>query len=217
MTDQFSSKEVFNWDNLLSGDSKIVTKSVTLLLAQNVVRGTLMGKIKRALTTPTPYTYSGTGNGAISAIAMKSKTKIGNYKIECVTAVANGGVFKVLDPDGNRLDDATVGVAYSNNDLAFSIADGSTDFIVGDAFTIPILAGSGKYVKSLAAAVDGSNDPVAIIAEDKDATAEDKTVVVYESGEFNENKITFGAGHTKDSVRDALRLLSIYLKSAVAA
>jgi hypothetical protein len=79
------------------------------------------------------------------------------------------------------------------------------------------ITASGKYVLSLAAAADGSQTPVAILAEDVDATGGDKSGIVYISGDFNENAITYGTGHTADSVRAGLRDLNIYLHKPVSA
>lgn len=79
------------------------------------------------------------------------------------------------------------------------------------------ITASGKYVLSLAAAIDGSQTPVAILAEDVDATGGDKSGIVYISGDFNENAITYGTGHTADSVRAGLRDLNIYLHKPTSA
>lgn len=73
----------------------------------------------------------------------------------------------------------------------------------------------GKYKLSVAADIDGSQDPVAILAKDTNAAAGDVVTIVYESGEFSEEALVFGTGHTKDSVRDGLRNLNIYLKAPV--
>lgn len=73
--------------------------------------------------------------------------------------------------------------------------------------------GAGKYVLSLSTALDGSEVPVAVLAEDTDATSGDKTTVAYLSGEFNTAAMTFGAAHTVASVKDALQARGIYLKT----
>ncbi|MFQ5510198.1 MAG: head decoration protein [Leptospirillia bacterium] len=79
------------------------------------------------------------------------------------------------------------------------------------------ITGSGEYVLSLAAALDGSEVPVAVLVADTNATTGATVAGIYLAGEFNENAITFGAGHTAASVKDALRNLNIYLKSPVPA
>ena len=75
---------------------------------------------------------------------------------------------------------------------------------------------SGKYVKSLAAAADGSQFPDAILAEDANASTEDLTRIAYVSGEFNTNALVLGTGHTVTSVDADLRDKNIYLKTAIA-
>lgn len=78
-----------------------------------------------------------------------------------------------------------------------------------------VITASGKYNLSLSAAVDGSQGPVAIAAESVDATSADKQIIVYESGDFNEDKLTFGTAHTAATARAALRDLNIYLHNPV--
>lgn len=79
------------------------------------------------------------------------------------------------------------------------------------------ITATGKYVLSLSAATDGSEVPVAVLAEDADATAADVTTVAYLTGEFNTAAMTFGTGHTAASVKDGLRDLGIFLKTNVPA
>lgn len=49
---------------------------------------------------------------------------------------ANGGLFSVTDPDGIRLADATIGVAYDSAHVKFTIADVGTDFAIDDGFNL---------------------------------------------------------------------------------
>ncbi len=79
------------------------------------------------------------------------------------------------------------------------------------------ITASGKYIKSLSAAVDGSEVPRVILAEAVDATGGDKLAGVYLTGEFNEAALTLGAAHTADSIREGLRAFCIFLKKVVAA
>ncbi len=64
---------------------------------------------------------------------------------------------------------------------------------------------------------DGRRAPYAVLAEDVDATSADKKVVVYMTGEFNEDALVFGTGDTKETHRAALRLLNIHLKTTIPA
>ncbi len=73
------------------------------------------------------------------------------------------------------------------------------------------ITASGKLVLSTAAATDGSQAPVAVLAHDTDASVADAETLFYERGDFNQAAMTFGAGHTPDSVRAGLRTLGITL------
>jgi hypothetical protein len=72
-------------------------------------------------------------------------------------------------------------------------------------------------------AVDSSSetssikDPICILAEDVDTSAGDANGLVYLSGAFNQNQLTFGGTDAADDHRDALRDLNIYLKNSVTA
>lgn len=75
------------------------------------------------------------------------------------------------------------------------------------------ITAGGNFVHSLSASSDGSEAPQAILIQDTDASGGDVEVMVYVHGEFNENAVVFGTGHTADSVRAALRARGIYLKA----
>lgn len=123
--------------------------------------------------------------------------------------------FRVTDPDGIVLGYLTVtgpsGSTTFSDAIKFAIADGSTDFIVGDGFDITVAAGSAKYLKSLSAAVDGSQAPDGVLAEDADATSGDAQAMVYFAGQFNAKALILGTAHTADSIREGLRAKGIHL------
>jgi hypothetical protein len=74
------------------------------------------------------------------------------------------------------------------------------------------ITANGKFKLSASASSDGSQTPDAILAEKANAASADAQAIVYFSGEFNENALTLGAGHTLDSIRIALRAKSIFLR-----
>lgn len=69
-----------------------------------------------------------------------------------------------------------------------------------------------KYIMSLSAAVDGSQGPKRILAEDVDATAADVQAIVYKSGAFNVNSMTLGTAHTFATIKDPLWTESIEVR-----
>jgi hypothetical protein len=73
------------------------------------------------------------------------------------------------------------------------------------------ITASGKFVLSLAASSDGSQNPVAVLAVDTNATGGDRVTNAFFRGDFQADAITYGTGHTAASVKAALRALNIEL------
>lgn len=72
----------------------------------------------------------------------------------------------------------------------------------------------GKYTLALSASADGSQTPIAILAQDCDASAADKECIVYMKGTFNTNAITLGTGITlSTATKHALRALGIKFRT----
>lgn len=69
----------------------------------------------------------------------------------------------------------------------------------------------GKYALALAASSDGSEDPVAILAEACDASAGDKSAYVYFTGGFRERALVFGTGITAAAFRRTLAQKGIFI------
>lgn len=74
-----------------------------------------------------------------------------------------------------------------------------------------LITASGKYTLSLSASGDGSETPDLILAEATDASGGDVVTIAYERGDFDENEITLGTGHTIASVQEGLRAKGITL------
>lgn len=195
-------------DDLLVGGFPLLAEKVTIVTGQNLVRGTLLGRIAGAAAAAVADAGN-TGDGVFGAVTVGAGVKEGIYRIVCIEPAANAGKFEVLDPDGVNVGIATVGVAFVGP-INFTIADGATDFIAGDGFSVTVAAGT-KYNKSASAAADGSHIPRAVLAEDCDATAADTEAMAYVMAGVNENALTYGTGHTAASVKMALRAIGIHL------
>lgn len=204
-------EETYTPVNLLGGSFPQACKSFIILVGQLLAAGAVLGAITKVLGAVVPG--ANTGNGTCTGTALKKNTKLGNYVLTCIAAAANAGTFKVVDPDGFRLNDATVAVAYANDSIGFTINDGTTDFIVGDSFTIPVTAGSGKVKLVDKTAVDGSQNPVAVLKQAVDATSADASGIAAETGEFNIDAISLAAGTVAADVIDALAARNIYLRT----
>lgn len=85
--------------------------------------------------------FVGTGNGLMSAVAVDNLyTKTETITATLVTVVVNGGVFEVAGSLSGPLGLATVGLTFNapadEHVISFLISDGSTDFALGDQFTV---------------------------------------------------------------------------------
>ena len=76
------------------------------------------------------------------------------------------------------------------------------------------ISATGKYVLSLAAAVDGSEVPTRVLAHGVDATAGDVNSAGYSHGQFIFEGLTLGAGHDFDSLRAAWNETTRFLVQA---
>ncbi len=187
----------------LSRDAAII------LIGQKLQPGHVLGKV--SVGTAIGAAVSGnTGNGAISAISAGTSAKAGIYVVTCIEPAANGGTFTVEDPDGVTVGTATVGTAFAGP-VAFTIGDGTTDFVAGDRFTITVAAGPGKYKEYNPANTDGSQTAVAILYDDVDATSGDQTgVIIARQAEVNAGELVWFASADADQKAAGLEQLKIH-------
>lgn len=74
---------------------------------------------------------------------------------------------------------------------------------------------SGEYKLSASGAGDGSETPVAILADTTDASTAATKCVAWIKGEFNYRAMTFGTGHTYENTKDALAQKGLILRDAI--
>ena len=142
--------------------------------ADTYVHGTILAR-KKVVTAITPGAVSGTGNGTCTAASVVTGPVVplvGSYKLECIEAITNGGVFKLEDPNGMIVAAylaLTVGAGgttvFEVAGMIFTITDGSTDFAVGDTFALPIVA-DGDLVAFASAGVGGAQEPLKILIDE---------------------------------------------------
>jgi hypothetical protein len=195
-------------NDLIAGDTKPLERRITLIEGQSLTRGAVLGRVAVELEASTAAKAGGnTGGGAITmdvTTPVKAGAMPGVYTARCIQAPgSNGGTFAVERPNGDVIGQVLVGATF-DDDIKFVITDVGTDFALGDGFDITVVA-VDKYALSVAASIDGSQDPAAVLALDCDATSADKGTTAYFGGEFNSAKMTFGAGHTATTVEAAFR------------
>lgn len=106
-----------------------------------------------------------TGNGVMGAITVGGTAVIGTYKLVVEAAAANAGEFTVFGPLGNSVGSGVVGSAFVGGGLSFTLADGATDFVAGDSFTIAV-TGTVKWKSYDPTATDGSQVAAGIYIAD---------------------------------------------------
>lgn len=147
--------------------------AITVLSGQNITKPmTVLGKVTVGAATSAAYSGN-TGNGTMGAITVSAGAKPGVYKLTIIEPGSNVGTFIVEDPDGIIIGRGVVATAFSAGGLAFTLADGATDFIAGDGFNITVAAGSGKWVKYNQDATNGSQIAAGIAIDVYDATGGD--------------------------------------------
>lgn len=161
-----------------SREQVLVTQSGTAIAA-----GTVMGQI--TVGTASSAAFAGnTGNGVLGSVTLSAGAMAGVYRLVLIEPNTNLGAFIVENPDGVIIGRGTVGTAFSAGGLAFTLADGATDFVAGDGFNITVAAGSGKWVPYAAGATNGSQIAAAILYNDLPAATGDvETVIIARDAE----------------------------------
>jgi hypothetical protein len=162
--------------------------AATLLAGSGAARlvktGQLIGMIAGALEA-TAAAKTGGNAANTGAFTLDATTpvlagaKIGVYQLRCLTAAANGGTFRLRDPDGYVLGDYAIsggagGTVTVANHIKGVIADGTQDFVVGEGFDITVAADTdataiGKAKAWDPAATDGSQVVAGVAIADTEA------------------------------------------------
>lgn len=112
-------------------------ESIGYVRVANASSGKPIGGIEAASeTTFTGGTITGTGTGTIAGSATGAAVA-GTYSLTLQTT-SNTSKVTVIDPNGKRLADATVGTAYTSNGVTFTITAAGT-MTAGDSFS-PVVA-----------------------------------------------------------------------------
>jgi len=176
---------------LSEGNGSISRETVTISsAAAALVPGTVLGKITLGAVTSAAVAGN-TGNGTMGSVTLSLGAKPGVYKLTIVEPASNAGAFVVEDPDGIIIGNGDVASAFSAGGLAFTLADGATDFASGDQFNITVAAGSGKYVAYDSAATNGAAVAAGVLyAAAPDSASDQKAVAIVRMAEVIEAELT---------------------------
>lgn len=186
--------------------------------AKTYTPGTVLGKTLVSGSAAAVAGAGNTGNGTMGTITVSSHAKVGQYVLRITVASSNAGAFELLNANGSVIGTGNVASAYVGNGLAFTLADGSTDFIVGDTFVITV-TGTEKYKILENTASDGSaafagiyiGTSLGLGIDTSVAATTDTTVLILERGPAMVAKegLTLGA-----SINTAAEKAALYAQMA---
>jgi hypothetical protein len=185
-------------------------EAVTFAMGTTYPLGQIVAKVTvdPSAVTVTPGTNTGTGTFTADATTPVLPGAIpGDYTVVCNEVVANAGQFSVYDPTGKLLGEVSVGKTWASQ-IKFAIADGATDFAVGDSFKVTVAAGSEKYVRCKATQqADGSGTVAGVVVIGVDATSADKAGVILARGPalLADAALLYDASVTTDAQKAAQR------------
>ena len=207
-------------DQLIAGVYPRVTFNGTVASGATVngvtplPRGTVMGQ--KTSNTATAVAKAGnTGNGTASAVTVGNLASLGGTWLLVYTSAT---AFNVVNPSGFEVGQGVNGtntLLATDNQIGVTMTAGGTAFVAGDQVLIKVAVGNGQFVPSVPTATDGSQIPVAILADIVDPSGGAVNAGFYQTGEFNQNAITYDAGWTVASLTAFLRDVSIFLKTTV--
>lgn len=179
--------------------------------------GSVLGLVTAGSAEASAKSGGNTGNGTCVpdvSTPVLGGAKSGRYKATFTTTTN----IRLERPDGVVLGDYAIGGSTGNSATLIEhvkavITQGATPFAAGDAFNIDVEVAGETLALAAALATDGSAEPVGILPEDVDATGGAKNCGYFAEGYFNETALIFGAGHTADTVRTALRAKGIYIRT----
>lgn len=200
-------KDSFDWLKHET-DPCLNRRAATILSGQGKLKtGTVVGKIATASASSAAKSGGNTGDGTLTldvTTPVIAGAMAGVYKVRFVAAATNGGQFEVEDPTGVVIGTASVGDTWSEG-VKFVIADGATDFVVGDGFDITVAAGSGKWTQIGFANIDGTQKASGIVIEAQDASSADaEAAVLVKDAQIVANQLTWPDGATTQQKNDAL-------------
>lgn len=107
---------------------------------------TLAGALVAAMTRSTLGSPaaggSNVGDGTVGSVVGGWGAPTETITLTCISEAANAGTFRVEGSKSGVIGVATVAVPFVSPIINFTIADGATDFDIGDTFTIAATAGA---------------------------------------------------------------------------
>ncbi|MGZ3272382.1 MAG: head decoration protein [Caulobacteraceae bacterium] len=191
---------------LVSEDYGHRSRDKGVLTGAKFLAGTVMAQISLgAASSAVKASGANTGNGTFvldATTPILAGAKVGLYTLRCIATAANGGTFRLRDPDGFVINDYVItggagGTVTVGDKIKGVLTDAATDFVLGDGFDVTIAAGSNKWVAFDPTGLDGRQNPRGFNLYTTDASAADKTsAMIVRAAEFNISEILWGSNVT---------------------
>lgn len=195
------------------GEGEFRDELLTFAGSDTFVKGTILARQAVALAV-TASAVTGTGTGTVSAATVVAGSEVplvGDYVLTCVSAVANGGVWKLVDPNGHLVTAGlaqTVGAGaatvFKVGGLQFTITDDTSDFVAGDTATLTVAA-DGKLVPYNPAGAGGAQKPLAVLTYEVTRTsAGNEPVRPLMAGKVNATRLVIDADGDASNITAAI-------------
>lgn len=186
---------------------------VTFAGDDTFVEGTVLARQDVAVALSAGAVQGGTGTGTLTVLSIPNSTVIpivGVWVLQMTEAVANGGIFKLTDPNGMLVATDIRMTAGSGAativevaGMLFTLTD-ATDFVVANYFEITVAAGSGKLVPYSRTGAGGAQIPKAVLAHAISRVgAGDVPASAIISGVVAKERLVIDAVGTPGSITDA--------------
>ena len=194
--------DLLKWEHsdgpMISRDTGVITGGA------NLGMGTVLGQ-QLVGACPTTGTVV-SGADTCGTVTAGLQTMVGTYKLVCNLAYASAGApgtFEVKNPLGETVGTATVGTAFADPQINFTIADAGAHAALGDTITITVPPGSGKYAQLNLSALDGTQNAAAILLFPVNPSTTKKTIAFTAGGGSSGYQIQPGdtiQGHTSGAI-----------------
>lgn len=208
--------------NVILKDGQFRDELLTFGAGGTELEGTILARQTVDVAIVDTPDVGNTGDGTLVAtvIGVDELPVPGNYNFECTVAIAEGGIFKLVDPNGNVVaDNLTLRVGaglittFVVSGIQIVVTEGAADFIVGDKFALAVVA-NGKMLPFAIGGVAGVGIPTEVLTYDVTAAgAGDETIRGMISGSVRKERLIISAdgdgSNITDGILDQLRDFTI--------
>jgi hypothetical protein len=179
--------DLLKWEH---GDGPWISRETGIITGGAALgMGVVLGRQNVGACPTTGTVVSGVDT--CSGVTAGLQTIPGVYTLTCNAAGATG-TFEVKNPLGEVVGKATVGTAFTDPQINFTINDVGAHAAVGDVITITVPPGAGKFAQINFSAVDGTQNAAGILLFPVNQSNTKKSVAYTSGGGANGYQIQPG-------------------------